>query len=284
MLQAIAFLIAIVIHTNVYAKSISITFDDAPMPGSKLFTSLTRTQKIISALKNENVTAGFFVIGLHAIHNQKVLQLYDDAGHMIGNHTYSHYNCSQTSAEKFSKDITKAHKVIQHYKNFQPLFRYPYLNECNESQKKFVNNTLQSMQYKNGYVTIVSLDYYVNDILQKALKSHKTIHYDKLKEIYLKNTLDNIEFYSEFINKKLSYDLSHVLLLHENDISALYLEDLIKLLKSKGWTIISPNDAYKSNKIDVTHIRKNLPYKYSLSTTYLHKLLTQKEVFTSKIE
>jgi hypothetical protein len=35
-----------------------------------------------------------------------------------------------------------------------------------------------------------------------------------------------------------------VLLLHENDLAALFLEDLILLLKDKGWRIISPAEAY----------------------------------------
>jgi hypothetical protein len=34
------------------------------------------------------------------------------------------------------------------------------------------------------------------------------------------------------------------LLLHENDLAALFLDDLIRLLKDKGWKIISAEEAY----------------------------------------
>ncbi len=36
----------------------------------------------------------------------------------------------------------------------------------------------------------------------------------------------------------------HVLLLHENDLAALYVDDLAQLLREKGWKIISPVEAY----------------------------------------
>ncbi len=36
----------------------------------------------------------------------------------------------------------------------------------------------------------------------------------------------------------------HVLLLHENDLAALFLGDLIRLLISKGWKVISLEAAY----------------------------------------
>jgi peptidoglycan-N-acetylglucosamine deacetylase len=37
----------------------------------------------------------------------------------------------------------------------------------------------------------------------------------------------------------------HVLLLHENDLAALYLGDLVKRLRKTGWKIISPERAFQ---------------------------------------
>ena len=37
----------------------------------------------------------------------------------------------------------------------------------------------------------------------------------------------------------------HVLLLHENDLAALFIKDLIKHIRESGGKIISPAEAYK---------------------------------------
>ena len=38
--------------------------------------------------------------------------------------------------------------------------------------------------------------------------------------------------------------MKHVLLLHHNLINALFLPDLIRMFWGKGWTIVSPSEAY----------------------------------------
>ena len=45
--------------------------------------------------------------------------------------------------------------------------------------------------------------------------------------------------------KKLGRSPRHVLLLHENDLAALYLGDLVKKLRKTGWKIISPERAFQ---------------------------------------
>jgi thiamine pyrophosphate-dependent acetolactate synthase large subunit-like protein len=64
---------------------------------------------------------------------------------------------------------------------------------------------------------------------------------------------ESIEFYDAIAKKSLKRSPRHVLLLHENDAAALFVGDLIKHLRSKGWKIISPQQAYKDP------IAKNFP-------------------------
>ena len=57
-------------------------------------------------------------------------------------------------------------EVIKKYNNFKYFFRYPYLDECKSDEQKLnVTNALNAMGYKNAYITIITLDYYVNLLL-----------------------------------------------------------------------------------------------------------------------
>jgi len=63
-------------------KKLALTFDDGPDP--------TWTPKILDVLKEKNVPATFFVIGLDANKWPQLLRREYDEGHEIGNHTYTH--------------------------------------------------------------------------------------------------------------------------------------------------------------------------------------------------
>ncbi len=63
-------------------KKLALTFDDGPDP--------TWTPKILDILKQKNVPATFFVIGLDANQWPQLLRREYAEGHEIGNHTYTH--------------------------------------------------------------------------------------------------------------------------------------------------------------------------------------------------
>lgn len=56
---------------------------------------------------------------------------------------------------------------------------------------------------------------------------------------------ETIEFYDGIAKKVLGRSPSHVLLLYENDMAALFVDDLVAHIRLKGWEIISPIEAYK---------------------------------------
>ena len=70
---------------------------------------------ILGHLKKNNVQAAFFVSG-RALDNSKgkqIIQAWNDDGHSICNHTYSHPNYSKTSLENFKLDFEKNDSLIR---------------------------------------------------------------------------------------------------------------------------------------------------------------------------
>jgi len=52
-------------------------------------------------------------------------------------------------------------------------------------------------------------------------------------------------FYDNIAQKTLGRSPKHVLLLHENDMAALFIADLIEHIRLQGWKVISPQEAYE---------------------------------------
>jgi peptidoglycan-N-acetylglucosamine deacetylase len=61
---------------------IALTFDDGPTPGA--------TDRILDILRQENVPATFFAIGVNAEKNPDLLRRTHAEGHLLANHSYRH--------------------------------------------------------------------------------------------------------------------------------------------------------------------------------------------------
>lgn len=98
-------------------REIAITIDDLPLVASKMSTlhdqllAMERFTNIVSALVEYKVPAtGFVIAGAIERGQWRFLEQFRHAGFLLGNHTYSHYNLNQMSAEQYIADIERAEK------------------------------------------------------------------------------------------------------------------------------------------------------------------------------
>lgn len=101
------------------SKVVYLTFDDGP--------SKEATLKILDILKDYDIKATFFVQGRNAIRYPEVLKSIYEAGHEIGNHSYSHnYTLIYSSEDAFWEDFNKGQETIKTIIGIEPsLFRFP---------------------------------------------------------------------------------------------------------------------------------------------------------------
>lgn len=234
---------------------IAISLDDAPMPGTVLFSGMDKTKAIIQKLQEVNSpSVGIFALGMYTqrAQNMERLRMYGEAGHILANHSYSHYRLNDVTAQVFIKDIQKAHECLSSLPNFLPLFRFPYLCEGKDTQQRQeVMQALKGMGYQEGYVTVSNHDYYINKLVLEAAKAGKQIDHEKLKKVYISILWDCIETYQRLARKVSKRKVKHVLLLHENDLAALFIGDLIEHIRSQGWRVIAIEDAYEDSMADM---------------------------------
>lgn len=232
---------------SLHAQEIALTFDDAPTSDGPFFNGNDRTKHIISQLKEANVDEVAFFVITNQINNatRNRLTQYEQAGHRLANHTHSHQWIHEIGTKAYLKDIAVADSILQTFKSFSPWFRFPFLNEGRpETVRDSIRATLKSLGLTNGYVTIDNYDWYLNGLYRNALRDKKKIDETLLKEIYIDHVWKSIQFYDNIARKTLGRSPKHVLLLHENDLTAKFLKDLIAFIRKNGWKIISPTDAY----------------------------------------
>ncbi len=105
-------------------KAVALTFDDGPHP--------TYTPEILDILEKHNARATFFVIGKNAEQYPEIVKRAHDAGHEIGNHTYSHPKMSGINEDEVTEEIQKTAETIESITGQKPiLFRSPggYLDD-----------------------------------------------------------------------------------------------------------------------------------------------------------
>jgi peptidoglycan/xylan/chitin deacetylase (PgdA/CDA1 family) len=229
------------------AQEIAITFDDAPTADGPLFSGTERSRRILTHLKNNHVQAAFFILtGNINSANKERLVKYAEAGHSIANHTHSHQWIHEIGTRAYASDIKTADSILRTYKGFVRWFRYPFLDEGKSfTVRDSLRKVLSELRLTNGYVTVDNYDWYINSLLKQAKENGTKVDEDALRKIYIEHVFNSILFYDQIARQHLGRSPKHVLLLHENDLAAMFLGDLLKHLKAKGWKIISPGQAYE---------------------------------------
>lgn len=92
-------------------KKIALTFDDGPHP--------VYTQEILDILAEYDLKATFFVVGENAEWFPDLVKKELEAGHEIGNHTYSHANLRQAQYDSVLNEILGMEKAVYENTEFR---------------------------------------------------------------------------------------------------------------------------------------------------------------------
>lgn len=229
-------------------REIALTLDDAPRESSVHFDGPTRTAKLLETLKRADVPQIAFFCNSARMDagGAARIKAYADAGHLIANHSHTHADLHKVGVEAFVADLAAADQVLRGMTNFRPWFRFPYLHEGKSVEvRDALRSELNKRGYLSAYVTVDTFDWHMDRMFQDALTAKKQVEFDRLRDAYVDLLSDSIEFYDEVAVKELGRSPRHVLLLHENDLAAMYLGDLVARLRKNGWKIISPELAFR---------------------------------------
>lgn len=233
-------------------KRIALTFDDVPRDRGAFFTPDERSQKLLTALKQAKVKQAAFFLNPGSLNKpdgqggEKRIMAYVAAGHVIANHSFSHPSLKNNSTEDYLADIDKTAVWLTGRKGYRPWFRFPYLDEGagDKVKRDAVRAGLKTRGLRNGYVTADGSDWHLEALTVKAAKDGKKMDMAALRRLYIGSQMSGIEYHDTLARRTLGRSPAHVMLLHETDLAAMFIGDLVAELRLNGWTIISADEAY----------------------------------------
>jgi peptidoglycan/xylan/chitin deacetylase (PgdA/CDA1 family) len=230
-------------------RTIALTFDDATRGDSTVFTGEERTARLIDELAKAGVDEAMFFVttgNVERADGSDRIRAYAEAGHALANHSHSHMWLSQTDSDEYIADLDKAIEVLAGFDRVEPYYRFTYLDEGRAIDKRDrLREALAERGLKNGYVTIDTWDWSLDSLLQEASKSGSAFEMDDLRDLYVDVITKSTEFYDAMAQETLGRSPHHVLLLHENDIAALFIGDLVAELRVRGFRIIPATEAFE---------------------------------------
>lgn len=231
-------------------RQIALTIDDAPMGAGPFFSGERRGQMMVQRLRQAGVEQALFFVITGSIDEEGAIRLrnYSKAGHRLANHTHTHPSAHRIPWKAYRDDIRQADSVMNTLPGSVPFFRYPYLHEgLDTTSRDSIRASIQELGLANGYVTVDTYDWYIHALAGEAKQDGKKIRMAALRQFWVDHMIQCIEFYDSVAVANIGRSPRHVLLLHENDLTGLFIYDLVKKLELEEWEIIPATAAYSDN-------------------------------------
>ena len=240
------------------AQKLAITLDDLPLNGT-LPPGVTRvetTKNVLEILKKRHVPPVYGFVNAKKLEGDadgaEALKLWA-AAEPVGNHTYSHMDLEQNTAEAFEREIEENEPVLEllnlellngEAKDDWHWLRYPYLHEGDTVEKRrAVRAYLKAHGYRIAQVTLDWEDYLWNTAYARCAAKNDTKSIDWLRSSYLSTASEFLDLGREQAKLIYGHEINYVLLMHLGAFSSTILPDALDLLKKKGFKLVTLEEA-----------------------------------------
>lgn len=237
-----------VLPASTSPSKIAITIDDLPYAIPSRTTpqeGLSYVRRINETLKDHKIAATGFVVGQNVTNETTpALQTFADAGHTIGNHSWSHPDYGTLTQEQFRAETRRTDRILSKWITNPRYYRFPFLREGEtEEAKTAATQTLADLGYKNVPVTIDNDEWKFNADYLDAIAASDTNRAERISDQYLAHMQERTAHFQRLANDALGRDVNHILLIHMNKINADHLDRLLEWYVSEGWVFISVKEA-----------------------------------------
>ena len=231
-------------------RRIALTFDDIPRHQGAFLTTDERVEMLRTTLREAGVQQAAFFVNPGQLHERENgvahIMAYQADGHVMANHTATHASLNDLSVRDYLAEIERAEAWLEQLENHRPWFRYPYLNEGRRDHAKRdgIRAGLAERGLINGYVTVDASDWFYDQAASEAVQGGHAIDMEALGELFVESHVEAADFFDDLAVRTIGRSPAHVMLLHEADVTVLFLADLIDALEADGWTIITADEAF----------------------------------------
>jgi beta-lactamase regulating signal transducer with metallopeptidase domain len=254
----------------VNARQVAITF--VSFPGNNIYADVrlvNKTRKLIRGLREHGVSAVAFVNEARLYKEDGttddvrvgLLREWLDAGHELGNETFSHKSLFHISLAEFQADVEQGEKIMSRLLSERgqrlKYFSYPYLNTGTDLAKKAAaEKYLRDRGYSIHPVTIDNMDWLFNRAYLEALRREDESATATIRSEYISYMERMFAFTESYSREVVGREFPQVLMLTAGALNADCLDDLVAMMKKRGYSFVTMAQATS----DVTY---NLPDNYT---------------------
>ena len=173
-----------------------------------------------------------------------------DEGLELGNHTFSHPDLNSTPLNVFEQDVIRGEEVTSRLLKARGqklrYFRHPFLHAGNniETKRRF-EEFLAARGYRIASVTIDNSEWIFARAYENALLRGDRQMAKRVAQAYIPYMEEKFAYFEQQSLALFGYEMKQVLLLHANSLNADYFDGLARMIKKRGYTFITLDDALK---------------------------------------
>ena len=250
-------LAAIVLAATLPHRAIAITFDDLPaaaIPASERCDAKAIGRwnvKLLATLKRHHAPALGLANGRPCLENlASILNLWLDAGHDLGNHTFSHRDLNSIPLTEYERDIirgeTPLRDLLRRRGKRLIYFRHPFLHTGTTSATRdALGLFLRQHNYVVAPVTVDSQEWVFAAAYARALERGDAGLARRLTDAYLPFMEEIADWFERRSVVVVGREFPQILLLHMNALNANRLDPLLTMLERRGYRFITVDEALR---------------------------------------
>ena len=238
-------------------RQIALTVDDLPAMDAADYSAAEITEmnrRLIAAITAAKAPAIGFVIEQNLYKTGEVdariavLNLWLDAGFLLGNHTYSHTSLNHVELKDWEDDVVQGENVTKLLLGPRHLdlryLRHPYLDVGPDLRTRHdAEAFLTGRGYRVAPVTIDGRDWFFADLYADARRRHDSALAQRVVAAWLSYATAILDYDEQLSRSLLGYEPKQILLMHDCWLEAEHLPELLALLRAHGYSFVTLDTA-----------------------------------------
>ncbi len=264
------FILMILGTISVFAQTreVAVTFDDLPATRQAENFAYQKyvTDELLAKLKKEKIPAIGFVNEYRIIKygeidkRTELLKKWLDAGHELGNHTFSHIAINSNTFEDYTADLIRGETITrmlleQKGKKLR-FYRHTQLRTGpTEEYRLKLSAFLKNRGYTVAPVTIDNNDYIYTIVYSDAKAKGDTELQAKIVRSYIGYLESVFEHFENLSRDFLGREIKQTLLLHANEINADHFDKVAAMMRLRGYKFITLEEALKDEAYTLPEVQ-----------------------------
>ncbi|HYE15006.1 MAG TPA: polysaccharide deacetylase family protein [Pyrinomonadaceae bacterium] len=238
------------------ARQVAVTFDDLPSTHGDLARTRDLNLRLLASLKRNGVPAVGFVNESRLYRRGEMdartalLAAWLDAGHELGNHTFSHILIDRHTLEEYKEDVMRGETVTRMLLGERGrrlrYFRHTQLRTGpTEEYRRGLSGFLRGRGYTVAPVTIDNQEWVFADVYARAIARGDRATMKRVGDAYVPFMESVFDFFERLSVETFGREVRQTLLLHANEINADYFDALATMMKRRGYSFITLEEALK---------------------------------------